>query len=149
MWYWSYFHVFICNPYVLFWWNVYSNLLPRLVFFCFFNYKFICFNWRIIALYTFVVFFQTSIWISHRYTYSPSLLNFPPVSLPILPFSQPHIEPLFEFPESYIKFPLAVYFTYGNVSFHVSLFIHLMLSSPLSTSISLFSMSVSPLLPCK
>ena len=40
------------------------------------------------------------------------------------------------------------YFTYGNVSFHVTLSIHLTLSSPLPLSISLFSMSVSPLLPC-
>ena len=38
---------------------------------------------------------------------------------------------------------------YGNVSFHVTLSIHLTLSSPLPMSISLFSMSVSPLLPCK
>ena len=30
-------------------------------------------NWRIIALKTFVVFCQTSTWISHRYTYVPSL----------------------------------------------------------------------------
>ena len=30
-------------------------------------------------------------------------------------------EPLFEFPESYSKFPLAIYFTHGIVSFHVTL----------------------------
>jgi len=36
-----------------------------------------------------------------------------------------------------------------SVSFHVTLFIHLTLSSSLSMSISLFSMSVTPLLPCK
>ena len=41
------------------------------------------------------------------------------------------------------------YFTYGNVSFHVTLSIHLTLSSPLPMSISLFSMSVSPVLPSK
>ena len=41
------------------------------------------FNWRIIALQNFVVFSQTSTWISHRYTYIPSLLNLPPTSLPI------------------------------------------------------------------
>ena len=35
------------------------------------------------------------------------------------------------------------------VSFHVALSIHLTFSSPLPMSISLFSMSVSPLLPCK
>ena len=47
------------------------------------NYWF--FNWRIIALQTFAVFCQTSTWISHRYTYIPSLLNLPPFSLPIPP----------------------------------------------------------------
>ena len=33
------------------------------------------FYWRIIALQNFVVFCQTSTWITHRYTYIPSLLN--------------------------------------------------------------------------
>jgi len=78
-----------------------------------------------------------------RYTYIPSLLNLPPISLPIPPFSV-GTEPLFEFPEPYSKFPLAIYFTYGNVSFHVTPSIHLTLFFPLPTSISLFSMSVSP-----
>ena len=32
-------------------------------------------NWRIIALQNFVVFCRISTWISHRYTYVPSLLN--------------------------------------------------------------------------
>ena len=41
------------------------------------------FYWRIIALQNFVVFCQTSTWISRRYTYIPSLLNFPPFSHPI------------------------------------------------------------------
>ena len=101
------------------------------------------FNWRIIALQNFVVFCQQkSTWINHRYTYIPSLMNLPPISLPILPF-QVDTEPLFEFPEPFSKFPLAIYFTYRNVSFHVTLSIHLTLS-PLPMSISLFSMSVSP-----
>ena len=54
-------------------------------------------------------------------------------------------EPLFEFPEPYSKFALATYFTNGNISFHVTLSLHLTFSSPLYMSISLFS----PLLPCK
>ena len=41
------------------------------------------FFWRIIALQNFVVFCQPSTWISHRYTHVPSLLNCPPISLPI------------------------------------------------------------------
>jgi len=49
----------------------------------------------------------------------------------------------------YSKFPLAIYFTYGNINFHGTLSVHLTLSSPLPLSISLFSMSVSPLLPCR
>jgi len=44
------------------------------------------FNWRIIGLQNFVLC-QTSTWISHRYTYIPSLLNFPPISLPMHPSS--------------------------------------------------------------
>jgi len=58
-------------------------------------------------------------------------------------------ELLFEFPERYNNFPSAIYFTYGDVSFHVTLYIHFTLSSPLPMSINLFSMSVFPLLPCK
>ena len=33
------------------------------------------FNWRIIALQSFVVFCQTSAWVSHRYTYQPESLK--------------------------------------------------------------------------
>ena len=43
------------------------------------------FNWKIIALQNFIVFCQISTWISHRYTYIPSLLNLPPISCPIPP----------------------------------------------------------------
>ena len=54
------------------------------------------------------------------YTYIFSLLNLPPISFPIPPL-QVDTEPLFEFPEPHSKFPLAIYFTYGNVCFHVTL----------------------------
>ena len=87
------------------------------------------FYWRIIALQNFVVFCQTSTWISHRDTYIPSLLNLPPISSPSYPsrlIQSPCLSP-----ESYSKFPLPIYFAYGNVSFHVTLSIHLTLSSPL------------------
>ena len=40
--------------------------------------------------------------------------------------------------EPYSKFLLTIYFTHGYVSFHVTLSIHLSLSSPLPMSISLF-----------
>ena len=43
-------------------------------------------------------------------------------------FESVDTEPLFEFPEPNRKFPLAIYFTYGNVSFCVTVSIHLTLS---------------------
>ena len=49
------------------------------------SFCFVFFNWRIIALQNCVVFCQTLTWISHRYAYVPSLLNLPPISLPIPP----------------------------------------------------------------
>ena len=55
------------------------KFIPQPPFFLFFFF----FYWRIIALQNFVVFCQTSTRISHRYTYIPSLLNFPPISLSI------------------------------------------------------------------
>ena len=67
--------------------------------------------------------------ISHRCTYIPSLLNLPPISCTIPPLYV-DTEPLFEFAEPYSEFPLAIYFTFGNVSFHVTLSIHLTLPSP-------------------
>ena len=71
-----------------------------------------------------------------------------PLTVEPLSHLSPHLTPLggyspFEFPEIYSKFPLAIYFTYGNVSFHVTLSIHLTLSSPLPMSISLFSVCFS------
>ena len=55
--------------------------------FFFFFRLLIClfFYGRIIALQNYVVFCQTTTWISHRYTYMPFLLKLPPFSLPILP----------------------------------------------------------------
>jgi len=41
---------------------------------------------------------------------------------------QPVAELLFEFPESYSKFPLAIWFTHAIVNFYVTLSIHLPLS---------------------
>ena len=121
------------------------HLKTRKVFRLFFPVVSFFFYWRIIALQNFVVFCQTSTWISYRYTYTPSLLN---LHLP------PHSTPL-----GWYRAPVWVswtirqipvgYFKHGNISFHVILSIHLTPSPPLPMSISLFSMSVSPLLPCK
>ena len=87
------------------------SLIPTMYFFL---------NWRLIALQNFVVFCQTSTSISHRFTQGFFLPKLPPMSLPI-PYFWIVTGSLFEFPESYSKFPLAIYFTYGIVSFHVTL----------------------------
>ena len=105
---------------------------------------FIFFNWRTIALQKFVV----SVKPQHESAIAVHISRPFWTSLPI-PSLWVDTEPLFKFPEPYSEFLLAIYFTYGNMSFPVSLSIHLTLSSPLPMSISLFSMSVSPLLPCK
>ena len=75
--------------------------------------------------------------------YPSALPPKPPSHLPSHLTLQPVTEPLFEFPESYSKFPLAIYFTYGIVNFHVTLSKHLHFSSP-PMSIGLFSMTLSP-----
>ena len=103
------------------------------LFFFFLTYFLkIMFNWRIIALQYCVGFYQTSAWISRRFTYIPSHLSIPPTPLS-------SYRALFDFPESYSKFPLAIYFTYNNVwsfSLHTS---HPLLPSPYPVvSISLY-----------
>ena len=69
-------------------------------------------------------------------------------SLPSPASSHPSrlIEPLFKFPEPYSKFLLGIYFTYSNASFHVTLSIHLTLSSALPMSVK--SISLCLFLPC-
>ena len=85
------------------------------------------FNWRIISLQNFVIFCQTSTWISHRSTLCPLSLE-PPSHHP------PHPTPLGWYrapvwvPWDKPPIPLAVYFTY-NISFHLTLATHLTLSS--------------------
>ena len=108
---------------------VQSNfLVTACLFVCFsFLSLFIYLNWVIIAFQYCMASCQTSTLISHRYTYIPFLLNLPSISLFIPPLSVV-AECWFEFPGSYSKIPLAVYFTYGNVSFHVTLSIHSTLS---------------------
>ena len=70
-----------------------------------------------------MIFCHTSTRISHIYTLGPSLLNLPPISLPTPPFSL--FQLLFEFSESYSKFPLAICFTHGIRNFYVTRSIHL------------------------
>ena len=97
------------TPFLQVFWGVFATLFISLFLINLFL------HWRIIALQSFAVFYQTSTRISHRYIHVPSL-----------PFSSPsHSSRLsqspFEFPESYSKFPLTIYFTYGTISFHVTL----------------------------
>ena len=87
------------------------------LFFFFFSYaifkNLFIFNWRIIVLQYCVGFCQTSVWSVIGTYWSPPFWTFlPPTSLPIPPLlvvTEPH----FEFPESYSKFPLVLYFTCG------------------------------------
>ena len=66
---------------------------------------------------------QTSTRISHRYMVStPSRAS---LHLPPHPTLLDVTEPLFEFPEAFSRFPVALYFTYDIVSFHVTLSINL------------------------
>ena len=75
--------------------------------------------------------------------YAPSLLNLPSISHPF-PSRSSH-STKFELPALYSKFPLNIYFTYGNV--YVSMLLsQLIPPCPPTVSTSLFSMSASPLL---
>ena len=77
----------------------------------------------IIALQNFEVFCQTATRVSINIPMSPSFRTSLPYPSPST--LQSVTEPLFEFPESHSKFPLAIYFTYSNVNFYVTVSIHL------------------------
>ena len=119
-----------------------SEFLDFIVFFSIYNtfscLKFILFNWRIIALQCCVAFCHTSTWISQRYTQVPSLLNL----LPTPPF-QVAIEHQVDLPASYSKFPLSIYFTYGNVPVSKLLSQFIPPSPSITGSTSLFSVYIS------
>ena len=72
--------------------------------------SFIYFSWRIITLQYFDGFCHTSTGVYYRHTCVPSLLNSPPTSLLAGCHRVPALGSL-----HHIKFPLATYFTYGNV----------------------------------
>ena len=106
------------------------------------------FYWRKIALQYFVGLYHTSTWISHRYTYVPSLLN------PPSPSSNPsHFSKLSQNSElSSLYYTanthLLSIFTYGNVLVSM-LFSQFVPPFPSPSVHNVFSMSVSPLLLCK
>ena len=114
--------------------------------------KYLFFNWRIIGLQN-CLFLQNSM--NQPKVYIFPLPSEPPSYLPPCPTILGCCRGLVWVPWVIWKCPLAIYFTYGYVSFHVTVSIHSTLSflytHPLQSTVSiiLFSMSVSPLLPCK
>ena len=84
------------------------RMLVMLLFYVLVMYSFssFIFNWRIIVLQCCFGFCHTTTWISHKYTYIPSLLNLPPT--PPLWVVTEHQAAL---PVLYQNFPLASYFT--------------------------------------
>ena len=110
----------------------------------------IYFIWRIITmLWWFLLYINMnqSVWIGHRHTYVPSILNPLPAPSPSHP-SRLSQSTGFGCPILYIKLPLVICFAYGNV-YVSTLFSKIIPSFPLPTeSKSLFFMSASPLLPC-
>ena len=106
------------------------------------------FNWRIKLLYRILLFsvkpqHESAIGI-HIFPPFWTSLPSPSPSRPSRRIQSPCLRFLRHSADS-----LAIYFTYGNVSFHVTLSIQITLSSPLPMPKSLFSMPVSPLPPCK
>ena len=84
---------------------------------CCSHFNLFIFSWKIIALPYCVGFRHTSTWISHRYTYVPSLLNLPPTSHPCHPsrLSQsPGLTSLSHRANS------TGYFTYGIICFRAT-----------------------------
>ena len=82
-----------------------SSFLSSPLFFFYFIY----FNWRIITLQYCDDFCHTSVWIGHRYTCVPSILNpLPPLSIPYP--SRLSQSTGFGCPASYIKLALIIYF---------------------------------------
>ena len=108
------------------------------------------FTWRIISLQYCIALSHTSTWISHRYVHIymsfSSWTSLPPPTWSHPPRSS--WNPQFKYPESYNKFTLAIYFSYGSM-YAFMLLCLLIAASPFSypITIPLFSMSVSPLLP--
>ena len=144
-----------CFPMSLFkyWGCLFQNINPKnLLIYCLLsillgifkkNLSFL--NWRIVALPYCVGFCHVLTWISHRYIYR----------LPLEPLS--HLPPIITIAEHLIRalciiqqnFHWLSNFAYGNVYVSVLLSQFIPLSPSPTVSTSLFSMSTSPLLPCR
>ena len=89
-------------------------------------FKFI-FNWSITALQYCVVFCHTTAWTNHKYTYVPCYLT-SPLPDPTPPsVTECHVE----LPVSYSNFPVAIYFTYGDMGMCMFQYYFLHSSHPL------------------
>ena len=112
------------------------------------NYFFL--NWRIIALECCVGFCHTTVWISHKYTYTSSLLVFPPITHSIPPFYIT-IDCWAGLPVLYSSFLPAFYFTHDGV-YMPTLLLRFLPPSPspiVSPQCRPLSSSASLFLPCK
>ena len=107
----------------------------------------IFFYWKITALQYCVSFCHTPAWIATGIHIPPPSWTAPLISIPIPPLWVV-TECWLELPVSCSRFPLAIYFTYGNV--YVSLLFSQFIppSHSLTVSTSLFSMSVSSIRMC-
>ena len=114
---------------------------------CFFFFKSIYFNRRIIALRYCADFYHIAPWISHRYTYVPSLWN-----LPSIPSHSSRLLQSLSWSSlgHTVNSHWLSVLLQQCICFHATLSVHPTFSFlPLLVSVSLFSMSVSPLPPCK
>ena len=112
--------------------SIYSyHVILETIFFYFLKiYLFLTEGWLLYRILLFSVKHQHESAIGvHRSSSSWNSLSSP---------SPSHLSKLFELPDTYNKSLLAIYFAHDNVSFCVTLYIHLTLSSPLPMSISLF-----------
>ena len=110
--------------------------------------KIFIFNWRIVALQYCIDFCHTTMWISHKYIYVPSLLNLPPTTLRHLTLLDHRRVPGWA-PRVHSNFPLAICFTCDNVYISMLLSQFVPPSSYPIVSTSLFCISVSLFLPWK
>ena len=110
----------------------YHVVLETILFYFFKIYLFLTEGWLIYSILLLSVKHQHESAIgAHRPSSSCNSLSSP---------SPLHLSKLFELPDTYSKFLLAIYFAHDNVSFCVSLYIHLTLSSPPPMSLNLCSL---------
>ena len=139
-------HRFIIFSITLFLWSLYmQTCTPYLLHIFIFYYLFILLKDKCFTEFCFL----SNLNMNQPQVYIYPLPFEPPSHLSWSHSLQVNTEPLFHFPEPYSKFLLDIYFSHSSVSFQVTCSTHSTLSSLLLMSISLFPMSVAPLLACK